>query len=120
MKNATYEAFTNTGRFQMMQAETSQRNHLMDVSDMLWQSGETSLLDEMYSLVDTDYLVYGRVFGWDATNRVIQIELTMLHVKSKRKISSIGNGANGSLQHAVNDAVQKIDSRLDELGSWNR
>ncbi len=101
-----------TGLFRIEMPDASHRKHLRDVADMLWASGDSALLQDVASLVDSDWLLYGRVLSYDQGSRQLNVELTLLERESGRRIVEIGVGERGSLPKAIADAVSRLEASL--------
>lgn len=101
-----------TGQFRIEMPEASHRKHLRDVADMLWASGDSALLQDVAGLVDSDWLLYGRVLSYDEVNRRLNVELTLLERDSGRRIVGQGVGERGSLPKAIADAVSRLEASL--------
>lgn len=101
-----------TGQFRIEKPEASHRKHLRDVADMLWASGDSALLQDVADLVESDWLLYGRVLSYNQVNRQLNVELTLLERESGRRIVGIGVGERGSLPKAIADAVARLDASL--------
>lgn len=102
-----------TGAFHAQEEAGGVRKHLLDVSDMLWTSGESAILPDLVEHSQADFVAYGRVFHYDSPTRLLKVEVTLEHRLSGRKLSRIGAGSRGSLKHAVANAVENIDADLE-------
>lgn len=115
MQKLTIEGMERTQQFQMINESSANRKHLSDIADMLWSSGESSILQDIVQVVQSDYLVYGRVFEYNPDERILKIELTLTNCMNGDKLSKIGEGSKGSLAAAIIDATNQINEDLEDF-----
>lgn len=112
MQRYTIDAMQATHLFNLSREEPTNRRHLIDISDMLWKSGESDMLKDIESLVQSEYLMYGRVIAYNQDTRDLQVGLTLVHRASGERWDETGEAEKGNLSKAVQNAVQKISDRL--------
>ena len=111
MRDFVIKDFLSSGKFREASEEPGELKHILDVTDMLWTSGESSLLADLDKIGHSDYLAYGRVIEFDSTSHQLKVELTVEQRKSGAKLVVEGVGEHGSLELAVNNAVQHFDEK---------
>jgi len=109
------KGIAKTRHFRPQSDAPESKKHLLDVSDMLWTSGESSILSEMANIGSSDYLVYGRVFAYDSETKLLKVELTIENRLNGQKLSTIGEGNKGSLSGAVKSAIKKMNADLESF-----
>lgn len=111
MQDIAIATIEKTRLYQIRQGPSENLNHLREVSDMIWSSGDGSLLPELESMIQSDFLLYGRVIAFQVESRELQVELTLVHLPSKTRYTAQGVGAKGSLASAVQNAMESIVMR---------
>ena len=115
MRDHVIDGVIQWGRFRPMHESESDKKHLADVSDMLWISGESTVLDDLVRVGESDYLLVGRVFGYDDRTKTLSVEMSLIERRTGRKVSAQGHGEEGSLSLAVEDAMRNLQGKLDEF-----
>lgn len=116
MRTQVLQGVKKLGRFRPMREDPKLKKHLLDVSDMLWTSGESEVSGDLANLVTSDYLIYGRVYAYDSETRKLKVELTLMNRVERDSLSVQGEGQNGDMTLAVNDALHNLEMAVATRG----